>query len=142
MKLFIQKFKGKYLYLRQVINRSNSKPLSDVCIASNSPAEQTMIDLKYFLNYCATNLNPKFIFRATDTILQLHTSAAYLVAPKTRRRAAQHHIFKERKIETGQYILSKIINVVMSPVAEVECRGAFLNGIEACPFQTKLEKLR
>ena len=103
-----------------------------------------MIDLKHFLDYCATNPDPKIIFRASDMLLQIWTDAAYLVAAKARSRAAGYHFLgnKDGNLHNGPiYVLSKLIKAVMSSAAEAESGGSFMNATEAVPFRTTLEEL-
>ena len=42
MKTLIQKIAGKYLYPARAIDHTMLQPLNDLCIAANSPTEQTM----------------------------------------------------------------------------------------------------
>ena len=144
MKTFIQKVTRKSLYPARAINHTMLQPLNDLCIAANSPTKQTMKDSNHFLDYCATNPDPKIIFRASNMILHIHTDAAYLVAPKAQSQAAGYHFLgnKDGTLHNGPiYVLPKIIKAVMSSAAEAECGGAFMNRTEACPFQTTLEEL-
>ena len=144
MKTLIQKIAGKYLYPARAIDHTMLQPLNDLCIAANSPSEQTMQDLNHFLDYCASNPDPKIIYRASDMLLQLYTDAAYLVAPKARSRAAGYHFLgnKDGNLHNGPiYVLAKIIKAVMSSAAEAESGGAFMNATEACAFRTTLEEL-
>ena len=117
------------------------QPLNDLCIAANSPTKQTMKDLTRFLDYCATNPDPKIIFRASNMILHIHNDVAHLVAPKGKSWAAGYHFLgnKDYTLHIGPiHVLSKMTKVVMSLGAEAKCSGAFMNRTEACPFQTTI----
>lgn len=86
-----------------------------------------------FLNYAASNLNARIIFRASDMLYKIDSDAAYLVCPNRRRAGGYNYLGnKDNNLFNGPiYILAKIIKNVMASAAEAEVASLFLNAQEA-----------
>eukprot|EP00978_Attheya_sp_CCMP212_P015192 scaffold39147_cov55-Attheya_sp.AAC.5 len=100
--------------------------------------------LDHFMNYCATHPDAEIIYRRSNMILQLDSDAAYLVAPKARSRAAGFFYLgkKDGSLFNGPiFILTKIIQAVISSAAEAKCAGLYLNAHESAPMRTTLIEL-
>ncbi len=61
-------------------------------IASNQaePTEETMDNIKLFLDYAASHQDDILTYQASDMVLIVHSDASYLSEPKARSRAGGH----------------------------------------------------
>jgi hypothetical protein len=140
----VQEVCGKFLYPARTVDSTMMHALNELCIAATKGTEATSKALDHFLNYCATNPEAEIIYRRSDMILQIDSDAAYLVAPKARSRAAGFFYLgnKDGSLFNGPiFILTKIIQAVMSSAAEAECAGLYLNAHESVPMRTTLIEL-
>ena len=65
--------------------------LNNIVIATINGTKATLKATKHFLNYAASNPNASIQFCTSDMILQVHSDAAYLVAPNARSCAGSYH---------------------------------------------------
>ena len=103
-----------------------------------------MEGVKYFLNYAASNPNAEIIFCASDMLYKIDSDAAYLECPEARSRAVGHHYLgnADGNLFNGPiHVLVKIIKNVMSPEAESEVAGLFMNAQHAVPIHLILEDM-
>ena len=118
--------------------------LRDLSIASTRGNATTTHSLNHFLNYVASNLEAKIIYRRSDMIICVDSDAAYLVAPKVRSRAAGYHYLGNHGLALFNgpvLVLSRILKAVMASAAEAECGGLFVNAQEAVLLRHTLEEL-
>ena len=76
--------------------------------------------------------------------LEIDCDAAYLVASKSRSRAAGYHYlgnYDEKLFNGPIYVLAKFIKAVISPAAEAEIESLFLNAGESVQYIKTLEEL-
>ena len=81
-------------------------------------------------------------------ILQIHSDASYLSAPKARSRAAGFFFLSNNPAQPNQadlngtiHVLCKIIKSVVGSAAESEIAAAYLNSHEAIPMRNTLQEL-
>ena len=68
--------------------------LNTIEIQQTSAIENTLKRTEELLDYVATHPDAKIRYRASDTILRIHTDASYLSEPKARIRAAGHYFLE------------------------------------------------
>ena len=91
--------------------------LNELLIAATKGKWSTTRALTHFLNYCASNPGAEIIYRNSEMILTVDSDATYLVAAKTRSRAAWYFYLgnKYGKSFNGPiFILDKVIKSVMA----------------------------
>ena len=140
----VQEVCGKFLYPARTVDNTMLHALNELCIAATKGNNATVKALDHFMNYCATHPDAEIIYRRSDMILQIDSDAAYLVAPKARSRAAGFFYLgnTDGSLFNGPiFILTKIIQAVMSSAAEAECGGLYLNAHESVPMTTTLVEL-
>ena len=104
----------------------------------------TLDAVNYLLNYAACNLNAEICYSASDMILNIHSDAAYLIAPEARSRAGGLHFLgtKNRAQFNGPIlVLAPTIKNVMTSAAESEISTLFMNAREAIPIQREKNNL-
>ena len=84
----MQEVCGKFLYPERTPVNTIMHVLNELCIAAKKVTQPTTRELTHFLNYCASNPGAEIIYRNSDMILTVDSDATYLVAAKTRSRAA------------------------------------------------------
>jgi hypothetical protein len=140
----VQAVCGKFLYPARAVDNTMMHALNELCIAATKGTPATATALTHFLNYCASNPEAEIIYRKSDMVLTIDSDAAYLVAAKARSRAAGFFYLgnKDNQLFNGPiYVLTKIIQAVMSSAAEAECGGLYLNAKEAVPMRNTLIEL-
>ena len=137
----IEKISGKFLYIARAIDNTMMHALNKIAVATTKSTENTAKAVTQFLNYCATHLEPKIRYQASDMILCIDSDASYLVEPEARSRMGGFHYLGNRdgKLFNGPIlVLAKIIRNVMASAAEAEVGGLFMNAQEAVPARTTL----
>jgi hypothetical protein len=61
--------------------------LSAIAAQQSAPTEETLARVNQFLDYMWTRPDAKIRYRASDMILNVHSDASYLSAPKVRSLA-------------------------------------------------------
>ena len=77
-------------------------------------------------------------------ILQVHSDAAYLVAPNAQSRAVGYHFLGTNDLtqfNAPVLVLARIIKNVMASAAEAEIRSLYMNAREAIPLRICLNNL-
>ena len=104
--------------------------------------------VKHFLDYMATHPQAIIRYRASDMVLNVHSDASYLSAPKARSRAGgyfflgsiprdHHPIF----LNGAVHINSTILKLVAASAAEAELGALFLNAQDAKVLRMTLTEL-
>ena len=95
-----------------------------------------------------THPDARIRFRASDMILNVHSDASYLSAPKARSRAGGYYFLgslpkdNEPIVLNGAfYVLCTILKLVAASAAEAELGALFLNAKQAKIIRTTLEEL-
>ena len=101
-----------------------------------------------FLDYMATNPNAVIRYYASDMVLNVHSDASYLTAPKARSRAGGHFFLGSLPtdgcpIRLNGAILTQcaILKCVAASAAEAELCALFLNAMDAKIIQLTLEEM-
>jgi hypothetical protein len=85
-KEYIQQVVGSFLYYARAIDPTILMALSDISTQQNKPTENTKKRVDQFLDYMATHPMAKIRYKASDMVLNIHSDASYLSAPKARSR--------------------------------------------------------
>ena len=83
---------GSFLYYGRAVDPTILHALSTIAREQANPTQQTLQKFTTFLNYMATHPDAIISFYKSDMILQIHSDASYLTAPKSRSRAGGHII--------------------------------------------------
>ena len=79
---FVQQVVGSFLYYARAVDPTILMALSDIATQQNKPTENTKKRVEQLLDYMATHPMTKIRFRASDMILNIHSDASYLSAPR------------------------------------------------------------
>jgi hypothetical protein len=94
-----------------------------------------------------THPNAKIRYQASDMILNVHSDASYLSAPKAQSCEDGYFFLGSIPQDTelifinGAIHISTILKLVVASAAEVELEGLFLNAQEAKVIRLVLKKL-
>jgi hypothetical protein len=83
----IQQIIGSFLYYSQTVDPTILMALSDTALQQVAPTENTMEPVNQFLDFMWTHPDGIIWYRASDMILNIHSDALYLSAPKACSRA-------------------------------------------------------
>ena len=133
----------------------NVRSTSAFCSFRHSFLERTLliigldplvkVEVKQFLDYCASHPNATVRFLASDMILVLHSDVSSLSEPEFKSRAAGHYYLANKdngSLSNGAVLtLSKIIKHVMTYASEAEVAALFYNCKSAQPLRTALEEM-
>ena len=109
-------------------------------IASNQaePTEETMDNIKLFLNYAASHQDAILTYQASNMVLIVHSKASYLSEPKARSRAGGHFFMSSdvaNPHNNGAILnIAQLIKAVMSSAAEAKLGALYINACEAVPM--------
>jgi len=134
----IQGVIGSFLYYARAVDPTILMALSAIAADQANPTERTQKRVTQFLDYMATHPDARIRFRASDMVLNVHSDASYLSAPKARSRAGgyfflgsipkdKHPIFLNGAI----HITCTILKLVAASAAEAELGALFLNAQQA-----------
>jgi hypothetical protein len=112
--------------------------LSDIATQQSAPTENTNLRVTQFLDYMWTHPDAFIWYRASDMILNIHSDASYLSAPKARSRAGGYFFLGSLprdsdpiKLNGAIHITCTILKLVAASAAEAELGALFLNAQEA-----------
>ena len=134
----IQGIIGSFLYYARAVDPTILMALSAIAADQANPTELTLKRINQFLDYMATHPDAKIRFRASDMILNVHSDASYLSAPKARSRAGGYFFLgsiprdKQPIFLNGAIqIICTILKLVAASAAEAELGALFLNSQQA-----------
>jgi hypothetical protein len=78
----IQKIVGSFLYYTRAVNLTILMALSGISTQQSAPTEETLAHVIQFLDCMWIYPDAKIRYRASDMILNVHSDASYLSAPK------------------------------------------------------------
>ena len=101
-------------------------------------ATKTMnLSVNQMLDYCATHPNSKICFHTSDMVLNIHSDASYLNAPKARSRIGGHYFLGwiphdniPIKLNGAIHVISTILKFVTASAAEAKLGALFVNAKE------------
>jgi len=111
--------------------------LSAIAGQQSKPTKQMEQRVEQFLDYMATHPEVKIRYHASDMVLNAHSDASYLTAPKSRSRTGGHFFLgsipkNEQPIHLNGAILTlcTILKCVAASAAKAELGALFLNAQE------------
>ena len=147
-KKYIQEVVGSFLFYGRATDTTILTALSAIASEQEKPTEKTMQRVKQFLDYMWTHPDAEIEFRASDMILNVHSDASYLSAPKARSRAGGYYFLgsvpRDNEpifLNGGFYILCTILKLVAASAAEAELGALFLNAKQTKIIRITLEEL-
>ena len=87
----IKRIVGKFLYYARVIDNTMAHMMNHIGSQKCKGTQKLMQAVTNFLNYAASNLNAKMIYRKSDMVYKIDSYAASLVCPDARSRAGGYH---------------------------------------------------
>ena len=147
-KLRVQQVVGSFLYYGRAVDLTILTSLSEIASQQAAPTQKTMERVDQFLDYMATNPDAVIRYYASDMVLNVHSDASYLTAPKARSRAGGHFFLGSLPVDgcpirLNGAILTQctILKCVAASAAEAELGALFLNAIDAKIIRLTLEEL-
>ena len=144
-KKYIQQVLGTFLYYGRAVDSTMLTALSSIASAQAEPTEDTLINIKIFLDYAATHQDAVLTYHASDMVLVVHSDASYLSEPKARSRAGGHFFMAsntEDATNNGAVLnIAQLIKAVMSSAAEAELGALYINAREAVPMRNLLHEM-
>ncbi len=145
----IQQIVGSFLYYTQAVGPTILMALSAIAAQQSAPTEETLACVNQFLDYIWAHPDAKIRYRASNMILNVHSDASYLSAPKA-QSCAGGYVFlgsiprdSEPIIINGTiHITCTILKLVAASAAEAKLSALFLNAQEAKVLWLVLEELR
>ena len=139
---------GSFLYYGRAVDPTILHALSTIASEQGHATENTLRKCNKFLDYMAWHPDAIVRFYASDMILNIHSDASYLTAPKSRSRAGGHFFLgslpvggQPIKLNGAIHSLCKILKFVAASAAEAELGALFLNAQEAKIMRITLEEL-
>jgi hypothetical protein len=147
-KKYIQQVVGSFLYYARAVDPTILMALADIATQQNKPTENTKTRVDQFLDYMATHPMAKIRYKASDMVLNIHSDASYLSAPKARSRAGGYFFLGSVprdgdpiKLNGAIHITCTILKLVAASAAEAELGALFLNAQEAKVLRLILTEL-
>jgi hypothetical protein len=144
----MQQIVSSFLYYTQAVDPTILMALSAIAAQQSALTEETLACVNQFLDYMWTQPDAKIRYRASDMILNVHSDASYLSAPKVRSRAEGYFFLgsiprdMEPIIINGAiHITCTVLKLVAALAAKAELDALFLNAQEAKVIRLVLEEL-
>ncbi len=147
-KKHVQQIVGSFLYYARAVDLTILMALSEISSQQATPTENTMKHVNQFLDYMWTHPDAIIRYHASDMILNVHSDASYLSAPKSCSQAGGYFFLGSLtcngdpiKLNGAIYVICTILKLVAASAAEAELGALFLNAQEAKVFQLILAEL-
>ena len=147
-KKYIQQVVGSFLYYARAVDPTILMALSDIATQQNKPTDNTRKRVDQLLDYMATHPMAKIRYKASDMVLNIHSDASYLSAPKARSRAGGFFFLgsvpkdgNPISLNGAVHITCTILKLVAASAAEAELGALFLNAQEAKVLRLMLNEL-
>ena len=144
----VQQVVGSFLYYGRAVDVTILVALSEIAGQQSKPTKHTMKRVNKFLDYMATNPDAKIRYYASDMILNVHSDASYLTAPKARSRAGGHFFLGSLpkdgcpiRLNGAIVSLCTILKCVAASAAEAKLGALFLNAQEANMMRLTLTEM-
>ena len=147
-KKLIQQIVGSFLYYAQAVNATIPMALSEIAMQQAAPTENTKQQADQFLDYMWTHPDAKILYRASDMILNVHSDASYLSAPRAHSCTGGYFFLGSLpvdgdplKLNGAIHITCTILKLVAASAAKAELGALFLNTQEAKVLRLTLLEL-
>jgi hypothetical protein len=88
----IKQIVSSFLYYTRTVNPTILMALFAIAAQQSAPTEETLVRMNQFLDCMWMHPDAKIRYRASDMILNIHSDASYLSAPKAQSRAGGYFI--------------------------------------------------
>ena len=130
-KKYIQQVLGTFLYYGRAVDSTMLTALSSIASTQAEPTEETMANIKLFLDYTASHQDAILTYQASDMVLVVHSNASYLSKPKAQSQAGGHFFMSSNVTNphsNGAVLnIAQLIKAVMSSAAEAELGALYIN---------------
>jgi hypothetical protein len=144
-KKYIQQVLGTFLYYGQAVDSTMLTALSSITSNQAKPTEETMSNIKHFLDYMASNQDAIITYHANGMVLVMHSNASYWSKPKARSPAGGHFFMSSNIADpanNGAVLnIAQIIKAIMSLAAEAELGALYINACKAIPIRLLLAEM-
>ena len=138
----LQSVIGTLLYYSRAVDPSICTALHELGSIQSKPTQNDMLKMNRLLGYVSKYRNIAIRYHASNMILQLLSDASYLCRPKARSVYGTHAYLGEPGMINGPIACaSKMINSVLSSVAEAELCGGFKIAQDAVWYRRVLHDL-
>ncbi len=121
----IQQTVSSFLYYARTVNPTILMALLAIAAQHSAPTDETLTRVNQFLDYTWMHPDAKIRYRASDMILNIHSDASYLSAPKARSCAGGYFFLGSIPQDTEPifingtiHITCTILNLVAASAAE------------------------
>ena len=122
--------------------------LSTIAHEQTKATKNMNLSVNQMLDYCATHLNAKICFRTSDMVLNIHSDASYLNAPKAWGRIGGHYFLGwiphdniPIKLNGTIHVISTILKFVAASTAKAKLGALFVNAKEGRVIRLILQEL-
>jgi hypothetical protein len=147
-KKHVQQIVGSFLYYARAVDPTILMALSEISSQQTAPTENTMKRVNHFLDYMWTHPDTVIRYHASEMILNVHSDASYLSAPKARSQASGYfflgslpHDGDPIKLNGAIHVQCTTLKLVAASAAEAKLGALFLNAQDAKVFHLILEEL-
>ena len=133
----VQGVVGTFLYYARAVYVTILSALSNIVAQQASATANTKKKLRHIVDYLTTHPEAKIRFHASDMILNVHSDASYLSAPKGQSRAGGHFFLgsvpQDRKpipLNAPIHTTCGIIHLVAASASEAKLAALFFNAKE------------
>ena len=88
---------GTFLYYALAIYPTSLTSLVSITAQQSNPTEQTMQQLKQFLDYADTHTYAIITYHASDMVLAYHSDTSYLFKTKSRSKAGGNFFMSKKR---------------------------------------------
>jgi len=147
-KKFVQQVIRSFLFYAQAINMAILLALNAITGAQAAPTQNTLKRVHQLLDYMATNPDAIVRYRASDMVLNVHSDASYLSAPKARSRAGGYFFLgslpkhgQPIQLNGAIHVTCTILKLVAASAAEAELGALFHNAQQAKIIRLTLQEM-
>ena len=116
----VQQVVGALLFYARAVDNTILPALSTIASSQAAATEQTLARCTQLLDYCASNPDAKVQYRASDMILNIHSDASCLSAPRARSQVAGYYFLGSVPTDDAPIKLNGAILVFLWDI-EVHC---------------------
>ena len=145
---FVQQVVGSFLYYGRTLDPLILHALSVLASEQANAMENTLKRVHQFLDYMTWHPNATICYYSSDMVLNVHSDASYLTAPRSQSRAGGHYFLgsipinnKPIQLNGTIHSLCVILKFIATSAAEAELGALFMNAKEAKNMRLTLHEL-
>ena len=134
------------LYYTWAVDSIILTTLNAIAMQQAAPTQETMEEVKQFLDYCSSQEEAVITYHASDMVLAMHSDARYLNEQKFCIVRWERNFYLSSDVPytpiNGTVLnIAKVLDTVMSSAAEAELGVLFSNAQEAVHLRRMLAKM-